>query len=177
MPKLDDENIKNINENFLKLKEELLKEIIELKKCEYIEYLNSYHKNNSNNLSDLIEKIESIYDYCSLNLNSPDELDLTKYLLKNINDLLSTAKHKNLEYIKKRDGNIIDILDEINNSDYHYYFEEVENLKSLLLRYKLLKESFDSLILDRLRKNIVDINSELLGFRRSKNILDNPNPV
>lgn len=173
MPKLDDENIKNINENFLKLKEELLKEIIELKKCEYIEYLNSYHKNNSNNLSDLIEKIESIYDYCSLNLNSPDELDLTKYLLKNINDLLSTAKHKNLEYIKKRDGNIIDILDEINNSDYHYYFEEVENLKSLLLRYKLLKESFDSLILDRLRKNIVDINSELLGFRRSKNILDN----
>lgn len=80
MPKLDDENIKNINENFLKLKEELLKEIIELKKCEYIEYLNSYHKNNSNNLSDLIEKIESIYDYCSLNLNSPDELDLTKYL-------------------------------------------------------------------------------------------------
>ncbi|MDA3432892.1 hypothetical protein [Acinetobacter baumannii] len=173
MPKLDDENIKNINENFLKLKEELLKEIIELKKCEYIEYLNSYHKNNSNNLSDLIEKIESIYDYCSLNLNSPDELDLTKYLLKNINDLLSTAKHKNLEYIKRRDGNIIDILDEINNSDYHYYFEEVESLKSLLLRYKLLKESFDSLILDRLRKNIVDINSELLGFRRSKNILDN----
>lgn len=27
--------------------------------------------------------------------------------------------------------------------------------------------------MDRLRKNIVDINSELLGFRRSKNILDN----
>lgn len=61
----------------------------------------------------------------------------------------------------------------VHKADYVYYLSEINNLIGILNRYKGLKITFDDLLVDNVREAIVDVNKELVGFRKSRNIADN----
>ena len=105
--------------------------------------------------------------------NNLNEKEFILFLNENISGLLSNASRKDVEKIKQDKVKDLFYLDDVLKADYDFYFSEIAGLTSLTQRYSSLRLLFDDILFDNFKGKIVEVNKEILGFRRSKNILDN----
>ncbi|WP_151766649.1 hypothetical protein [Acinetobacter seifertii] len=149
-------NEKNIVEN----------KIIELSKSDYIQFLES-KSDEDNNLINALGELQHLF---KSTLNSSNEINLIRLFDKKLEELQSSANNKSASL---NPNNILEMISVVHKADYVYYLSEINNLIGILNRYKELKITFDDLLVDNVREAIVDVNKELVGFRKSRNIADN----
>ncbi|MFK8987235.1 hypothetical protein [Acinetobacter seifertii] len=149
-------NEKNIVEN----------KIIELAKSDYIQFLES-KSDEDNNLINALGELQHLF---KSTLNSSNEINLIRLFDKKLEELQSSANNKSASL---NPNNILEMISVVHKADYVYYLSEINNLIGILNRYNGLKITFDDLLVDNVREAIVDVNKELVGFRKSRNIADN----
>lgn len=142
--------------------------IVEIAKDDYIQFLEA-HLNENDALISALGKLQELFKQT---LNNTNEIDLINLIKQEVDELLTSVINKGFKYKKER-KNIITTVTEENQNDYLYFLSAVNNIISILLRYQALKKSFDELLINNLRKAIVDVNKELVGFRKIRNIADN----
>ncbi|HAV6170351.1 TPA: hypothetical protein JI305_14205, partial [Acinetobacter baumannii] len=142
--------------------------IVEIAKDDYIQFLEA-HLNENDALIVALGKLQELFKQT---LNNTNEIDLINLIKQEVNELLTSVINKGFKYKKER-RNITTTPTEEYQNDYLYFLSAVNNIISILLRYKDLKKSFDELLINNLRKAIVDVNKELVGFRKIRNIADN----
>ncbi|RFF22805.1 hypothetical protein [Acinetobacter sp. JW] len=155
-------------EDFNKLSNNLRSKINEFRQNSYINYIQSEARGN-----DLLNAIDEFKDLSLSTFNNLNEKEFILFLNENISGLLSNASRKDVEKIKQDKVKDLFYLDDVLKADYDFYFSEIAGLTSLTQRYSSLRLLFDDILFDNFKGKIVEVNKEILGFRRSKNILDN----
>lgn len=155
-------------EDFNKLSNNLRRKINEFRQNSYINYIQSEARGN-----DLIDAIDEFKDLSLSTFNNLNEKEFILFLNENISELLSSASRKDVEKIKQDKVKDLFYLDDVLKADYDFYFSEIAGLTSLTQRYSSLRTLFDDILFENFKGKIVEVNKEILGFRRSKNILDN----
>lgn len=168
MGKSSTEKIADGLEEFNKLSENLRNKINEFRQNKYINYLNSECKEKN-----LINAIDEFKDICMSSFNNINEKDFLIFFYNNISELLSLANQKDVEKIKEDKLKELFYLEEVSKGDYVYFFTEIANLQAITQRYNSCRNIFDEILFEKFNEKILEINKEILGFRRSKNILDN----
>jgi hypothetical protein len=150
--------------DFEKKKNNVINNLIELSKSDYIDLL----EGNPKELKGLIAEVLDLFKY---SITNSDEMELISFFDEYVSVLLQSAKSKKKQ--KGGQSSILDLMDNIHRVDSQYFYTEILYLKETLIKYSRLKESFDGLLLDHLRTGIADVNKELVGFRKLRNIADN----
>lgn len=149
--------------DFENKKNNVINNLIELSKSDYIGLL----EGNPKELKGLIAEVLDLFKY---SITNSDEMELISFFDEYVSIMLQSAKSK-----KQKGGksSILDLMDNIYRVDSQYFYTEILYLKETLIKYSRLKESFDGLLLDHLRTGIAEVNKELVGFRKLRNIADN----
>ncbi|MDP9804533.1 hypothetical protein [Acinetobacter calcoaceticus] len=157
-----EEGLKNLNNE----KNIVENKIIEFAKSDYIQFLESKSEED-NNLINALGELQLLF---KSTLNSSNEINLIRLFDKKIEELQNSANNKSGS---RNPSSILEMMSVVYKNDYTFYLSEINNLIGILNRYKGLKSTFDDLLVDNLREAIVDVNKELVGFRKSRNIADN----
>ncbi|WP_343569756.1 hypothetical protein [Acinetobacter sp.] len=155
-------------EDFNKLSNDLRSKINEFRQNSYINFLQ-----NEIGGTNLIDAIDEFKDLCLSTFNNLNEKEFILFINKNISELLAGTSNKDVEKLEQDKFKNLIFLEDVSQSDYNYYFTEIAGLTSLTQRYSTLRALFDDILFENFKGKIVEVNKEILGFRRSKNILDN----
>lgn len=142
--------------------------IIDLAKSDYIQFLAAKYDNETDD--NLIKSLGKLQVLFKNTLNSSNEINLISLFNRKIEELIGSVNNKSSN---KNNTNMLGLMSELHNGDYLYFLSEVNNLIGILNRYNGLKKTFDDLMVDNLREAIVEVNKELIGFRKSRNLADN----
>lgn len=142
--------------------------IIDLAKSDYIQFLAAKYDNETDD--NLIKSLGKLQVLFKNTLNSSNEINLISLFNRKIEELIGSVNNKSSN---KNNTNMLGLMSELHKGDYLYFLSEVNNLIGILNRYNGLKKTFDDLMVDNLREAIVEVNKELIGFRKSRNLADN----